>query len=66
MSQARTLIVAGERSQVRVVETYVSLNGGSYFVNAVTEVFAGENAIVDHYKVQQESVDAFHVAQRCT
>jgi len=62
MSQARTLIVAGERSQLRVVETYVSLNGGSYFVNAVTEVFAGENAIIDHYKVQQESVDAYHIA----
>ena len=24
--------------------------------------FAGESAVVDHYKVQQESVDAFHVA----
>ena len=62
MTQARTLIVAGERSQLRVVETHVALNGGSYFTNAVTEVFAGENAVVDHYKVQQESVDAFHIA----
>ena len=62
MSQARTLIVAGERSQVRVVETYAALRGGTYFTNAVTEVFAGENAIVDHYKVQQEGIEAFHVA----
>ena len=62
MSQARTLIVAGERSQVRIVETYAALRGGTYFTNSVTEVFAGENAIVDHYKVQQEGLDAFHVA----
>ena len=62
MSQARTLIVAGERSQVRIVETYAALRGGTYFTNGVTEVFAGENAIVDHYKVQQEGLDAFHVA----
>ncbi len=62
MSQARTLIVAGERSQVRVVETYAALRGGTYFTNAVTEVFAGENAVVDHYKVQQEGLEAFHVA----
>ena len=62
MSQARTLIVAGERSQLRIVETHVALNGGTYFTNAVTEVFVGENAVVDHYKVQQESVDAFHIA----
>ena len=34
----------------------------AYFSNAVTEVFAGENAIVDHYKVQEESLDAFHIA----
>jgi Fe-S cluster assembly protein SufD len=62
MSSARTLIVAGDRSQSRVVETYVGPRGARYFTNAVTEVFAGENAVVDHYKVQQESLEAFHVA----
>jgi Fe-S cluster assembly protein SufD len=62
MSNVRALIVAGERSQVRIVETYVAPGGGTYFTNAVTEVFAGEAAVVDHYKVQQESVDAFHIA----
>jgi Fe-S cluster assembly protein SufD len=62
MSQARTLIVAGDRSQSRIIETYVSLRGGTYFTNGVTEVFAGEGSILDHYKVQQESLEAYHVA----
>jgi Fe-S cluster assembly protein SufD len=62
MTQARALIVAGERSQARIVETYVALRGGPYFTNAVTEIFAGENAVIDHYKVQEEGLDAFHVA----
>ena len=62
MAQARTLIVAGERSQVRVVETYAAIRGGTYFTNAVTEVYAGEGAVIDHYKVQQEGLEAFHVA----
>ena len=62
MSNVRALIVAGDRSQVRIVETYVAPGGGTYFTNAVTEVFAGEGAVVDHYKVQQESLDAFHIA----
>jgi Fe-S cluster assembly protein SufD len=62
MSNARALIVAGDRSQSRIVETYVGPRGAVYFTNAVTEVFAGESAVVDHYKVQQESVEAFHVA----
>jgi Fe-S cluster assembly protein SufD len=62
MSHPRVLIVAGERSQSRIVETYVGADDQVYFSNAVTEVFAGENAIVDHYKVQEESTQAFHVA----
>jgi Fe-S cluster assembly protein SufD len=62
MSHPRTLIVAGDRSQVRIVETYVSAPGLRHFTNAVTEIVAGEGAIVDHYKVQEESVEAFHIA----
>jgi Fe-S cluster assembly protein SufD len=62
MTSARALIVAGDRSQARIVETYVGPRGASYFTNAVTEIFAGENAVIDHYKVQEESFDAFHIA----
>ena len=62
MAQARTLVVAGERSQATIIETYATLRHGTYFTNGVTEVFAGENAVIDHYKVQQESLQAFHIA----
>ena len=62
MSTPRALVVAGERSQARIVETYVGPRGTSYFTNAVTEVVAGEHSIIDHYKVQQESFDAYHIA----
>ena len=62
MSNVRVLVVAGDRSQSRIVETYAGPRGAKYFTNAVTEVFVGEAAVVDHYKVQQESVDAFHIA----
>jgi Fe-S cluster assembly protein SufD len=33
-----------------------------YFTNAVTEVVAGADAVIDHYKLQRESNWAFHVA----
>ena len=62
MSHPRALIVAGDRSQARIVETYVSAPGVKHFSNAVTEVVAGEGAVIDHYKVQEESVEAFHIA----
>jgi Fe-S cluster assembly protein SufD len=62
MSHPRVLIVAGDRTEARIVETYVGPVGQGYFTNAVTEVFVGENAVLDHYKVQDESDTAFHVA----
>jgi Fe-S cluster assembly protein SufD len=62
MSHPRTLIVAGDRSQLQIVETYVSAPGQKHFTNAVTEIVAGEGAVLDHYKVEEESVDAFHMA----
>jgi Fe-S cluster assembly protein SufD len=62
MANVRVLVVAGDRTQSRIVETYVGSPNASYFTNAVTEIFAGEHAVVDHYKVQQESVQAFHIA----
>jgi len=62
MTNARALVVAGDRTQARIVETYAGPQGAAYFTNAVTEIFAGENAVVDHYKVQEESFEAFHIA----
>jgi Fe-S cluster assembly protein SufD len=56
----RVLIVAGAGSQCTIVESYEGT--GQYFTNAVTEIVVGEGAVVDHYKVQQESVQAYHVA----
>jgi Fe-S cluster assembly protein SufD len=61
MAHPRTLIVAGANAQARVIESYIGASGETYFNNAVSEVFVGENASVDHYKVQQESLDAFHI-----
>jgi len=58
--QPRTLIMVGENAQCTVIETYKGK--GRYFTNAVTEFLVGEGAVVDHYKVQQESAEAYHVA----
>jgi Fe-S cluster assembly protein SufD len=56
----RTLIVVGEGAQCTIVETYKGT--GAYFTNAVTEIVVGDRAVVDHYKLQQESLSAFHIA----
>jgi Fe-S cluster assembly protein SufD len=63
VSHPRILIVAEDSSEATVVETYAGVGGeGVYFTNAVTECIAGNNARIDHLKLQQESRQAFHVA----
>ncbi|PYV41246.1 MAG: Fe-S cluster assembly protein SufD, partial [Acidobacteria bacterium] len=62
VSHPRNLIVAGANTQAKIVESYVGLDNAVYFTNAVTEIVAGENSVIDHYKLQRESVHAFHVA----
>lgn len=62
VSHPRNLILIDRESQVTLVEGYIALDDGVYFTNAVTEVVVGEGAVVDYYKLQQESVRAFHIA----
>ena len=57
----RLLLLAGRDSQSTVVESYIGLGAEPYLNNAVTEVAAGEGSVVDHYKVQREGAEAFHV-----
>ena len=51
-AHSRNLIVAEKDSQVTVIESFASLSDASYVTNSVTELAAGENAIVEHLKLQ--------------
>jgi Fe-S cluster assembly protein SufD len=62
LSHPRSLIVVGSNSQVKIIEGYVGYGSGVYFTNAVTEIIAGENAVVEHCKLQDEGEAAFHIA----
>ncbi|MEW5982877.1 MAG: Fe-S cluster assembly protein SufD [Acidobacteriota bacterium] len=58
----RVLIQVGSNSQIRIVESYHASADGEYFTNAVTEIDLADGAVVDHYKMQQEAPQAFHMA----
>jgi Fe-S cluster assembly protein SufD len=62
VAYSRVLMVAGEGSEGRVVETWSGPGGSVYLSNAVTEIVVGDGAALDHYKVQREGDGAFHVA----
>lgn len=59
---ARNLVIAGAGAEVTVVEHYIGEGDAAYFTNAITQVVADDNATIAHYKLQQESVKAFHIA----
>ncbi len=61
IAHPRTLIMLGAGSESKVVESYASINGGTYLSNAVTELVAEPDAIVEHYRLQAEGALAFHV-----
>jgi Fe-S cluster assembly protein SufD len=58
----RVLVVAEEHSNATLVESYVSINESQYLNNAVVEIVLKDGARLEHYKVQRESVGAFHIA----
>ena len=58
----RNLVIAEANSKLTVVESYISTGNVAYFTNAVTEIFAGDNAQVEHVKLQDEATSAFHIA----
>jgi Fe-S cluster assembly protein SufD len=63
LSHPRNLIVVGDTGQANIIETFVSLEEDATFTNSVTEIVAGEGALVDYCKVQQESDASFHYAR---
>ncbi|PYS76123.1 MAG: hypothetical protein DMF66_16455 [Acidobacteria bacterium] len=58
----RVLVVAERDSRLDIIESYAATEEAAYFTDAVVEVFVGAGARVTHYKVQDESGRAFHVA----
>jgi Fe-S cluster assembly protein SufD len=56
------LIIAEENSQATIIESYAATADAAYFTNGVVEIVLKDGARLEHYKVQRESVDAYHVA----
>ena len=63
LSQPRNLVIAGAQSQSTLIESYVSLSNDAdaYLTNGITEIVMNEGAVLDHYKIQNESPQAFHI-----
>lgn len=58
MLQPRNLIVAEENAELQIIERHQSLTSNDILTNSVTEIFAAKNAMIDYYKVQNDSDNA--------
>jgi len=58
----RLLVVAEENSSATLIESFVSSHSGKYFTNAITEIVLKDGAQLEHYRVQRESNNAYHVS----
>ena len=61
ITHPRTMIVAGQNTDITVVESYTGPKDSVYFTNAVTEISVGAGAHIDHYRLLLEGEKAFHV-----
>ena len=61
VSYPRTLLVAGQNSQLDVVESYVNLSDEQHFSDAVTEIVLEDGAQIDHCRLLSEGPESFHV-----
>jgi Fe-S cluster assembly protein SufD len=58
----RVLVIAEANSKATLIESYASAGVSVSFTNAVVEVVLQDGARLEHYKVQRESVESFHIA----
>ncbi len=57
----RNLVIVNERAEATLIESYIGLDDADYFTNAVSEVGLAAGAVLKHYKIQQESLNACHI-----
>ena len=61
--QPRSLIILEAGAQAKLVERYISTGESAYFFNGMTEIYLGQHARLQHYRLQQESINAHHLSR---
>lgn len=58
----RLLVVAEENSSATLIENFVAGDEGRYFTNAIAEIVLKDGAHLEHYRLQRDSKNAYHVS----
>ncbi len=63
MCQPHCVVIAEPGSNVTLVEDYATIGNVAAFTNAVTDVVVGENATVNHVRLQREGLNVVHIGK---
>ncbi|PSB27286.1 Fe-S cluster assembly protein SufD [filamentous cyanobacterium Phorm 46] len=63
MCQPHCLVIAEAGSKVTLIEDYTTIGNLPALTNAVTDVFVGENATVNHVRLQREGLNVVHIGK---
>jgi Fe-S cluster assembly protein SufD len=57
----RTVVRMNRSSEATILESHISFTDNRYFINALTDLYLGENSILHYSKAQDDSPNAVHV-----
>ena len=60
--QPRNLIVLDEGAKATLIERFIGDKGAHYFHNQLTEIVIDKHALLNHYRLQNESREAYHLS----
>ncbi len=60
--QPRNVFIAGEKSQVKIIERYLSHSDTKTMTNAISEIYCAEDSKLEHVRIQQESRTTNHIS----
>jgi len=61
LAQPRSLVYVDERTKLQIVESYKTIGSMDSFTNEVIEIVVNKEAILEHYKIQNDKVSASQV-----
>lgn len=62
VSHPRVVITLDKDSEATIIEHHIGLDEAANFTNTVAEIVLGDNARLQHYRIQEESPKSFHIS----
>lgn len=61
ITMPRNLFRVEQGARVKIIESFTGTGDKQYFTNAVTEIDIQANAFLEHFKIQTENSEAYHI-----